>query len=172
VVALLTLTWDAWLAIVLSIGAFLFGLGGFVFGVRADRRATRAEEMARAAEARDQERLERERQDAAAAGRARLAVRPMRSEPPADADQRVVPYSIRNYGEATAYWVRVWLADEDETDMSIQAPTPFTLEPGEQDDRHPVIMPLGIESKRLHFVVKYEDSSGHYTQPTNQPPIY
>lgn len=165
----LALTWGAGLAIALSIAAFLFGLAGFVFGFKADRRADRAEDMARRAdersgraERRDEERLKREREEADAAKRAELAIWPEGSS--ASVDDRRFGFKIINHGQAPAHDVRVWLFNERGEEVSIKPQRPFTLEPGEADDRHGVTLPLEVEPLDVRFGIGWIDGTGHHKQ--------
>jgi hypothetical protein len=175
---LASLGWNDWLAIVLSIGAFLFGFAGFLFSLRADRRAdraevlaTRADERAERAQHRDEERIGRERKQAAEVYRARLDITPAGST--FTVDERRYAFKIRNTGRMAAHDVRVWLLDRADEIVSIKPQPGFVLAPDEEADQYGVTVPYeGMDAEELRFAVSWLDRAGQHTRVLELHPTY
>jgi hypothetical protein len=161
-VSVAALSWDALLSIALSIAAFVFALVSTGLALRADSRSGRTER-------REEERLERERLEAEAADRARLQLWPKGST--STVDHRRFAFAIINHGKATAYDIRVWLADKDGKDVSVSRQPAFALAPDESDDKHGVPVPLDFEPLNLRFWYCWIDGGGYHARPASMPPM-
>jgi hypothetical protein len=161
-VSVAALSWDAWLSIVLSVAAFVFAVVSTGLALRADRRSGRTE-------LREEERLERERLEAEAADRARLQLWPKGST--STVDYRRFGFTIINHGKASAFDIRVWLADKDGKDVSISQQPFFALAPDEADDTHGIPAPLDLDPQDLRFFYCWKDGGGYHARPTNMPPM-
>lgn len=158
--------------------ALAISLLSILFAYRADRRAEEAKKLAKSAderaaraERRDEERIERERQRAAAAGTARLVIRPTRLTM-ASADSHRFGYAITNHGEAIARDIRVWLIDENGQDVSIEAEAPFALAPAEETFRYGVTVPRDVNAEDVRFAVSWRDDADGGENLRGPRPIY
>jgi hypothetical protein len=158
---LAALGWSEWVALA-AVGISLVSLCvSIYFAYRGEQRAGRAER-------RDEERVEREREEADAANRARLAIWPNGSS--STVDDRRFAYVIRNHGKVTAHNVHVWLYNEDGQDVSIKPQAGFAVKPDESVDNQGVTVPLDVEPLDVRFGIRWEDGAGHHKRVTHIPP--
>jgi hypothetical protein len=120
------------------------------------------------ADKRDEERSEREREEAEAANRASLLLWATGSEP--TLDHRRCAFRIQNNGKVIAHDVHVWLRGKDGNDVSTSPQPNFDLAPDQADDTHAVPVPLDVDLNDLRFTVSWNDSAGPHTWPTPFPP--
>jgi hypothetical protein len=153
--------WSEGIALVaagISLGISLVSLG---IALRADRRAGRAER-------RDEERIEREREQADAAKRAQLAIWATGSG--SDGTNRRFAFRVINHGNVPAHNVHVWLYDEDGQDVSVLPQGGFTVKPEEAVEKQGVSAPLSVEPLDVRFGIRWEDGAGHHKLMTHIPP--
>jgi hypothetical protein len=160
-VTLATLGWADWLAIA-AFGVSAVSLGVSIYF------AWRNEQRAERAELRDEERVERERQEADAANRARLSIWANGSG--STGDHRRFAFIIRNHGKVTAHDVHVWVYDEDGNDRSIIPQPAFDVKPDESVDNHAVVAPLDVQPEDVRFAYRWFDGAGHHKALSHIPP--
>ncbi len=152
-------------------------LGALVASAFAVWYARRADLRAAAAERRDVERLEAERQARAASRRARLVVVPRGGGGGPSAESISHDYTVRNVGpsSAVAFWLRVVDDSTGET-ASTEVGGNQALAPGD-----PEIKPAAVEvirdrltpSSRLTVWVRWIDEDGEHDEPTDvHPPLH